>query len=163
MPRPAHGRSGPKDAQTTPDLWCSHHGLPAPKIRGLGSREESDRSGRGEAVIEAALKFLHLFFLGLAYISSILGLLLAFILAGAWLFHRIERRPLGAAVYMAVITAITIGCGDMTPQRLLTRVTAILLGLVGVVFTGILVSLAVYATGHALDSVRSPARVPAAK
>jgi voltage-gated potassium channel len=57
---------------------------------------------------------------------------------------------MGEAVYMAFITAITIGYGDMTPQRPVTRATAILLGLVGVVFTGIVVSVAVYATTEAL-------------
>jgi voltage-gated potassium channel len=110
--------------------------------------------------MEVTLSFLRHFSRGLAYISPILLLLLLLILAGAWLFHRIEGRPWGEAVYMAFITAITIGYGDMTPQRPVTRLTAILLGLVGVIFTGIIVSLAVYATSEALMSAATlPPRV----
>jgi voltage-gated potassium channel len=105
--------------------------------------------------MEVALSFLRQFWQGLAYISPILVFLLLLILAGAWLYHRVERRPWGEAVYMAFITAITIGYGDMTPQRPLTRLTAILLGLVGVIFTGIIVSLAVFATSEALASASS--------
>jgi voltage-gated potassium channel len=102
--------------------------------------------------MEVALSFVRYFWHGLAYISPIILFLLLLILTGAWLFHRVERRPWGEALYMAFITAITIGYGDMTPQRPLTRLTAILLGLVGVIFTGIIVSLAVYATSEALAS-----------
>jgi voltage-gated potassium channel len=97
-----------------------------------------------------AIEFLTNFIVGLGYISPILFLLLLFILAGAWIFHRVENRPLGEAVYMALITAITIGYGDMTPTRPVTRATAVLLGIIGVIFTGIMVSLAVYAANIAL-------------
>jgi voltage-gated potassium channel len=103
--------------------------------------------------MEAAFKFVHFFFYGLAFISPILLLLLMLILAGAWLFHKVEKRPFGEAVYMALITAITIGYGDMTPRTPTTRATAILPGLTGVIFTGIIVSLAVFATTEALRSV----------
>lgn len=111
--------------------------------------------------MQVALKFLHFFFYGLVFISPILLLLLMLILAGAWLFHRVERRPFGEALYMALITAFTIGYGDMTPQKPITRVTAVLLGLTGVIFTGIIVSLAVFATTEALQSASiASARAP---
>jgi voltage-gated potassium channel len=100
--------------------------------------------------MDVAIDFLRYFFYGLAYISPILLLLVLFILAGAWLFQRVEKRRLGESVYMAFITAITIGYGDMTPQRPVTRLVAVLLGIVGVIFTGIIVSVAVFATTNAL-------------
>jgi voltage-gated potassium channel len=100
--------------------------------------------------MRVAIDFLGHFIIGLAYISPILILLLLLILAGAWLFHRVEKRPFGEAVYMALITAITIGYGDMTPTQTVTRIAAVLLGIIGVIFTGIMVSLAVYAANIAL-------------
>jgi len=63
---------------------------------------------------------------------------------------------------MAFITAITIAYGDMTPRRAVTRLTAILLGLVGVIFTGIIVSLAVYATTEALAPVSTASSIGSA-
>jgi voltage-gated potassium channel len=102
--------------------------------------------------MKVAIDFLTNFIVGLGYISPILLLLLLFILAGAWSFHRVEGRPFWEAVYMALITAITIGYGDMTPTRPVTRATAVLLGIVGVIFTGIMVSLAVYAANIALGA-----------
>ena len=62
-----------------------------------------------------------------------------------------DSRPFGETVYLAFITAFTIGYGDLTPQRPLSRLTAIILGIIGVVFTGIIVALAVYATSDALS------------
>ncbi|RDH91245.1 MAG: hypothetical protein DIZ77_03635 [endosymbiont of Seepiophila jonesi] len=53
---------------------------------------------------------------------------------------------------MSFITAMTIGYGDFTPKKPLSRLLAILLGIIGVIFTGIIVAAAVYATQQALHT-----------
>mgnify|MGYP000128970825 CR=1 FL=1 len=101
--------------------------------------------------MEVAFRFIQVFYNGLVHIWPILGLLLVIILLGAWIIYRVDSRPFGDTVYLAFITAFTIGYGDLTPQRPLSRLTAIILGIIGVVFTGIIVALAVYATSDTLS------------
>ncbi len=101
--------------------------------------------------MEVAFRFIQVFYNGLLYIGPILGLLLVIILMGAWIISRVDSRPFGDTVYLAFITAFTIGYGDLTPQRPLSRLTAIIPGIIGVVFTGIIVALAGYATSDALS------------
>ena len=93
--------------------------------------------------MEVAFRFIQVFYNGLVHIWPILGLLLVIILLGAWIIYRVDSRPFGDTVYLAFITAFTIGYGDLAPQRPLSRLTAIILG--------IIVALAVYVTSDALS------------
>ena len=56
-----------------------------------------------------------------------------------------EGWTIGNSLYFAFITGFTIGYGDITPQYPLTKILAVAIGLVGFLFTGILVALAVQA------------------
>ena len=56
-----------------------------------------------------------------------------------------EGWTMGNSLYFAFITAFTIGYGDITPHYPLTRMLAVAIGLVGFLFTGILVAVAVQA------------------
>lgn len=51
--------------------------------------------------------------------------------------------PMGETVYFCAITALTIGYGDVVPSSTFGRVDAVLLGLIGLVFTGLIVAAAV--------------------
>ena len=51
--------------------------------------------------------------------------------------------PMAETVYCCAITALTIGYGDVVPASTFGRTDAILLGLIGVVFTGLVVAAAV--------------------
>lgn len=51
--------------------------------------------------------------------------------------------PLGETVYFCAITALTIGYGDVVPTSTFGRIDAILLGLIGLVMTGLIVAAAV--------------------
>lgn len=52
--------------------------------------------------------------------------------------------------YWAFITATTIGYGDLRPTRVASRLLAILIGLLGLTFTGIVIAIAVHAGAVAL-------------
>jgi len=56
-----------------------------------------------------------------------------------------EGWTIGNSLYFAFITAFTIGYGDITPHYPLTKILAVAIGLVGFLFTGILVAIAVQA------------------
>jgi hypothetical protein len=60
---------------------------------------------------------------------------------------------LGEAAYFTFVTGLTIGYGDLVPSRLITRLTALVIGFIGILLTGL-----VAATGvHALQESRSSA------
>ena len=48
-------------------------------------------------------------------------------------------------MYFTLVTGLTIGYGDIVPVTLAGRVFAILTGLVGILITGLIVAVAVYA------------------
>lgn len=52
--------------------------------------------------------------------------------------------------YWSFVTATTVGYGDMRPTHRVCRVLAIVTALLGLVFTGILIALAVYAATEAI-------------
>jgi voltage-gated potassium channel len=57
----------------------------------------------------------------------------------------VKRTPsqMGETMYFCAITALTIGYGDVVPTSTFGRIDAILLGLTGMVFTGLIVAAAV--------------------
>ncbi|MFZ1957097.1 MAG: potassium channel family protein [Desulfobacterales bacterium] len=54
-----------------------------------------------------------------------------------------EGWSIGDSFYYAFITAFTIGYGDLSPTYSLTKIIAVLIGLFGFLFTGVLVAIAV--------------------
>lgn len=52
--------------------------------------------------------------------------------------------------YWSFITATTIGYGDLRPTKVSSRIMAIIIGLLGLTFTGILIAIAVHAGAIAL-------------
>ncbi len=66
-----------------------------------------------------------------------------------------EGWTIGNSFYYAFITAFTIGYGDITPKYPLTKALSVLIGLVGFLFTGILVAIAVEALRYTITG-KSP-------
>jgi len=64
---------------------------------------------------------------------------------------RLENWPKFDSVYWAFITATTVGYGDMRPKRKASRILAILISFNGLIFTGILIAIAVEAVGVAFE------------
>jgi voltage-gated potassium channel len=55
------------------------------------------------------------------------------------------HSSLGQTFYFCAVTALTIGYGDVVPTTALGRIVAVLLGLLGVLITGVVTGAAVYA------------------
>ena len=86
------------------------------------------------------------------YLRGILaGLLVLFVLLTIAMYYMgdpvetVKRTPspLGETLYFCAITALTIGYGDVVPTSTLGRIDAVLLGLIGMVFTGLVLAAAV--------------------
>lgn len=55
----------------------------------------------------------------------------------------VEKVPFGDALYFTFITGLTIGYGDIVMKTPAGRVISILIGFIGIVFTGLIVAAVV--------------------
>lgn len=87
--------------------------------------------------------FFKVYFLLLAQAYQVLiSLLIAIVLLG-YTISIVEGKSFWEAQYFAFITALTIGYGDITPHTPLGKFISILLGISGMVFSGILIAAAI--------------------
>jgi hypothetical protein len=62
----------------------------------------------------------------------------------------LEDWTIGDAVYFAFITGLTIGYGDIVPRQTFTRALAVAIGFRGLLLTGLVAAIAVYAMRQSL-------------
>ena len=86
-------------------------------------------------------------------VRAVIAGLLLIIIIGALLISSIEQLPLGESLYFSFITGLTIGYGDIAPGSPAGRVISILLGVNGILFTGLIVAGAVHALQQAVEEV----------
>lgn len=100
--------------------------------------------------------FFELFFWGI-YLGAPIFILLSVIITSLGLWAgKIESWNTFDALYWAYITALTVGYGDMRPTTRPSKVISIIIGWCGILFTGLLVSLAVKASSVAYEQHISP-------
>lgn len=90
-------------------------------------------------------RFTHHFFHALQKIQVIVYGLLTWLVVNAAAITYFEKMPFADALYFTFVTGLTIGYGDIAPVTLAGRVVAILTGLIGILITGLIVAVAVYA------------------
>ena len=103
--------------------------------------------------MEFTFAFLHVFVMDLLHASPLLGFLALMIVAVGLVIGRIEGWTDRDALYHAFINATTVGYGDFRPTKKGSKVLAILLALVGLVFTGMVVAIALHAADLAYAQV----------
>jgi hypothetical protein len=86
------------------------------------------------------IKFIWPIFSSLLVLIMLLGLIIG--IREGW--------TIGDSFYFSFITAFTIGYGDLAPKYPLTKILAVVVGMVGFLFTGILVAIAVEALRHTI-------------
>ncbi|THB79668.1 MAG: two pore domain potassium channel family protein [Desulfobulbaceae bacterium] len=99
--------------------------------------------------MEFTVDFLELFFKGVMLFYQIIVFLSLVIVLLGQIAGRLEKWTRFDALYWSLITALTIGYGDMRPVRRITRVFSIIIGLTGIILTGILVTISVQAASRA--------------
>jgi hypothetical protein len=57
----------------------------------------------------------------------------------------VEGWGIAQGVYFSFVTGLTIGYGDLTPSRYVTKILAMVIGLLGLTVTGLVAALAVMA------------------
>jgi len=81
------------------------------------------------------------------------GVLVVIVGSGA-LAGWIEGWQLGDTLYFTFVTGLTIGYGDLVPKQTIARVLALVIGLCGIVLTGLVAAASVQAL-HSADPDRS--------
>lgn len=86
------------------------------------------------------------------YLSApvLLLLVLIVVVIGLFIGRRESWNP-GDALYWSFITASTVGYGDIRPRRRLSKFLSIVIAFVGLIFTGIMVAIAVDSLGFTFD------------
>ena len=98
-----------------------------------------------------SIAFIFYFLHGLFLIGPLLVLLFAVIAGLGQIAGRIESWSRFDALYWALITAMTIGYGDIKPLKNSSRLLSLVIGFIGLVLTGITVTVAIQAGTKAFD------------
>jgi voltage-gated potassium channel len=85
------------------------------------------------------------FFYTLWKIKIVIFCLIAMLVVDAIAITYFEKISFADALYFTFITGLTVGYGDIVPVTLAGRMIAVLTGLQGLLMTGIIVAVAVYA------------------
>jgi voltage-gated potassium channel len=81
--------------------------------------------------------------------------LLTLFMTGAVIITATEKVSFSKAVYFSFITGLTVGYGDIVPGTAIGRIISVLLGLIGILFTGVVVAAAVQAVRYAWEEKQS--------
>jgi voltage-gated potassium channel len=95
--------------------------------------------------MEVTAEFIRLFSRGLYFTSPLLLMILLIIVLTGQIVGRHEAWSKFNALYWALITAFTVGYGDFHPHKHFSKACAVLVALVGIIFTGIIVAVALHA------------------
>jgi uncharacterized membrane protein len=79
--------------------------------------------------------------------------LLALIVINSWAISYVEKLPFGDALYFAFITGLTIGYGDIVVKTPVGRILAVLIGFIGVLFSGLVIAVAVRALRETVEEL----------
>jgi len=99
------------------------------------------------------VRFNYHFFIIIGRLQAVFLALSALILGIAVVIRHLEKMPFGESLYFSFITGLTIGYGDIVVKTPFARLLAVLLGLIGVIFTGIMVAAALRAVERSLEDL----------
>ena len=99
------------------------------------------------------VRFNYHFFIIIGRLQAVLLALFALILGIAVVIRHLEKMPFGESLYFSFITGLTIGYGDIVVKTPFARLLAVLLGLIGIIFTGIMVAAALRAVERGLEDL----------
>ena len=108
------------------------------------------RSGWYPRVMEFTLTFLQLVVLVLGVTAPIWLLFMLLIVVLGQIAGRLEGWPPLTTLYWSLITATTVGYGDIRPSGRLARVFAVFIARCGLILFGIVVAIVVQATTEAV-------------
>lgn len=106
--------------------------------------------------MEFSIAFIKLFFTVLYLTSPVLLLLCVIIVILGQVVGRIEHWTKFNAFYWSLITALTVGYGDIVPLKKISRTLSMLIALMGIMLTGVVVAITVSTASGALKQHTDP-------
>jgi len=100
--------------------------------------------------MEFTFNFLKLFFYIGFVMGPLLGLLVVVIIILGQIVGQREGWTRFNSLYWSFITATTVGYGDIRPEGKLSRVLTVFIAFSGLIFSGILVAVAIHSATEAL-------------
>ena len=100
------------------------------------------------------LRFLRQLLLILHFLRGILFTFLLLLIICVVVIAFAEGMPIRQAIYFVLVTALTIGYGDVTAATMLGRMASVAAGILGVLANGIVVAVAVRALVVSMDPNR---------
>jgi len=95
--------------------------------------------------------FIKLFFMSIEVVSPLLMFLIIVIVILGQIVTLIEKWTIFNGLYWTFITALTIGYGDIQPLKKTSKTLSVLIGFIGIMFTGIVVAVTINTTQVVLD------------
>lgn len=89
------------------------------------------------------------------FVHRVLIALLLMIVLGGVAIAYLEDLPFGDSIYFAFITGLTIGYGDIKPVTAWGRVVSIVIGIVGLIFTGMTIAIATRALASTAEDLKA--------
>jgi len=87
------------------------------------------------------INFIRNFYRVSSLVQGVMLVLLMLILLGALVISWAEGLGLGTSLYFALVTATTIGYGDISPTTVSGRIASVMLGIIGLVYFGLVVAI----------------------
>ena len=104
-------------------------------------------------MIEYLARFLNIVFWSLYVLGPLLITLALMIVSLGLLVGRIEKWSIFDAAYWAFITGTTVGYGDIRPLKKRSKIISILIALLGLIFPGFLVAIAINTASMVIDEL----------
>jgi hypothetical protein len=92
---------------------------------------------------EMRLRFFQRLWKHLQVIWPVVSGLIGFQLAFGAVIGFLERWSVSETIYFTFVTALTIGYGDLAPERISSRMITLAVGFSGILLTGLVVALGV--------------------
>ena len=96
------------------------------------------------------IRFSYHFSIIVGRLQAVFLALIALVVISAEVISQIEDLPFGEALYFSFITGLTIGYGDIVVKTPFARLIAVLLGLIGMITSGIMVAASIRAVEKSL-------------
>jgi hypothetical protein len=99
-------------------------------------------------------RFMYHFFNAIWRVKAVILALIALVVSGAAVLAYLEEFTFADTLYFAFVTGLTIGYGDIVMLTPAGRFMSLLIGMVGILFTGLMVAILVYAVRECLEESR---------
>jgi len=101
--------------------------------------------------MDFTISFLKLFGWAIYLISPVLIFLLVIIVILGQIVTYVEGWKKFDGIYWSLITATTVGYGDMRPQYKLSKILSIMIAITGIIFTGIILAAALETMSKSIE------------